>query len=103
MVRDGPTAAAAAANSLGKDILQYLRETVDWYRPLRLQEQIAIDSSDLTLLDDDRHPPRLTTRSLDNYWRHWKSRRNLSSSDREHPTSNQSWTGKPLHDRSEEQ
>src|SRR5205823_450184 len=48
------TPAAAPPNALAKDILQYLRETVDWYRHLRLQEQIATDSSDLTFLDDDR-------------------------------------------------
>jgi small-conductance mechanosensitive channel len=48
------TPAVAPPNALAKDILQYLRETVDWYRHLRLQEQIAIDSSDLTFLDDDR-------------------------------------------------
>src|ERR1051326_1736817 len=48
------TPAVAPPNALAKDILQYLRETVDWYRHLRLQEQIAIDPSDLTFLDDDR-------------------------------------------------
>src|SRR5262252_3465778 len=49
---------AAPANVLAKDILQYLRETVDWYRHLRLQEQMATDSSDLAFLDDDRQLAR---------------------------------------------
>ena len=49
------TPTAAPANVLGaKDILQDLRETVDWYRHLRLQEQLATDPSDLTFLDDNR-------------------------------------------------
>jgi small-conductance mechanosensitive channel len=46
--------AAPTANVLAKDILQYLRETIDWYHHLRLQEQVATDSSDLTFLDDNR-------------------------------------------------
>ena len=50
-----PKPAAASTNLLlPKNITQYLRETVDWYRHLRLQEQIATDASDLTFLDDDR-------------------------------------------------
>jgi small-conductance mechanosensitive channel len=39
---------------VAKDALQYLRETIDWYRHLRLQEQMAIDGSDLSFLDDNR-------------------------------------------------
>src|SRR5229473_2106647 len=39
---------------VAKDALQYLKETIDWYRHLRLQEQMATDPSDLTFLDDDR-------------------------------------------------
>jgi hypothetical protein len=52
--RYAQTPTAAPPNVLGKDILQYLRENIDWYRHLRLQEQIATDPSDLTFLDDDR-------------------------------------------------
>jgi small-conductance mechanosensitive channel len=49
------TPTAAPANVLGaKDILQDLRETVDWYRHLRLQEQQATDPGDLRFLDDNR-------------------------------------------------
>src|SRR6266852_3797635 len=39
---------------VAKDAIQYLRETIDWYRYLRLQEQMATDAGDLTFLDDDR-------------------------------------------------
>lgn len=50
-----PAAPAAPSNGLvAKDILQYLRGTIDWYRHLRLQEQVAADSSDLNFLDDNR-------------------------------------------------
>ena len=48
-------APAAPVNGLAaKDILQYLRETIDWYRHLRLQEQLATDSSDVSFLEDNR-------------------------------------------------
>ena len=37
-----------------KEALQYVRDTIDWYRQLRIQEQVATDASDLTFLDDER-------------------------------------------------
>jgi len=37
-----------------KETLQYLRQTIDWYHRLHLQEQIATDPSDLSFLDDNR-------------------------------------------------
>lgn len=48
-------ASPAPVNGLAaKDILQYLRETIDWYRRLRLQEQLATDASDVSFLEDNR-------------------------------------------------
>ena len=37
-----------------KETLQYLRQTIDWYHRLHLQEQIATGPSDLSFLDDNR-------------------------------------------------
>jgi small-conductance mechanosensitive channel len=47
-------APAPAGVPSAKDVLQYLRQTIDWYRHLRLQEQLATDANDLTFLDDNR-------------------------------------------------
>jgi small-conductance mechanosensitive channel len=37
-----------------KDTLQYLKDTINWYHGLRLEEQVATAPSDLMFLDDDR-------------------------------------------------
>ena len=49
-----PTSSSPGA----KDTLQYLRETVDWYHQLRLEEQLVTDPSDLVFIEDDRQLAR---------------------------------------------
>jgi small-conductance mechanosensitive channel len=36
------------------DTLQYLRQTIDWYQHLRVEEPLATSAADVTFLDDDR-------------------------------------------------
>src|SRR5690349_20039076 len=36
------------------DTLQYLRQTIDWYQHIRVEEQLATSAADVTFLDDNR-------------------------------------------------
>jgi small-conductance mechanosensitive channel len=48
------TPSAGVSLPAARQTLQYVRETIDWYRQLRIQEQVATDASDVSFLEDER-------------------------------------------------
>jgi small-conductance mechanosensitive channel len=49
----------APAAVTGTDPLPFLKQTIDWYQHLRVEEQLVTDSSDVSFLDDDRQVAKL--------------------------------------------
>jgi small-conductance mechanosensitive channel len=43
-----------SANPDAKQAVQYLKDTINWYQHLRIEEQLATDSSDAMFLEDNR-------------------------------------------------
>jgi small-conductance mechanosensitive channel len=46
--------APAPAAVTGTDPLPYLKQTIDWYQHLRVEQQLVTDPADVTFLDDER-------------------------------------------------
>src|SRR5215467_2089700 len=42
--------------------IQYLKDTIDWYHHLRIEEQLATDQSDAMFLEDNRQLARQIVR-----------------------------------------
>jgi hypothetical protein len=56
------TANTASSLVTAQDTLTYLKNTIDWYHHLRVDEQLATDAADVMFLDDERQLARQIAR-----------------------------------------